>query len=285
MDRHKGCGHERVPPPLRGTVSIASLKGTTVLSLQNALADLLRRVRRHVGADAALLLIGSIGAALFTGLLVASGTVYDNVTDADGVSGLDQPALDLAIRLRTPVNQVWVTYLTNLGDTLPMIIFGLLLTGGMYWRWRRRSIFVLTGIAAAGSVTFTVVGKALVGRTRPPLPEAVAPYEYAPSFPSGHTLNSTVVALMLAYIAVWLGGRLWIRLVCPLVAAVWAAAIGLSRVFLGHHWLTDVIFGWLFGLAWIALIITRPPPPARARTTTRRYAFPGDTCWTGAHAR
>ena len=32
--------------------------------------------------------------------------------------------------------------------------------------------------------------------------------------------------------------------------------MGLSRVFLGHHWLTDVVFAWLLGIAWLALIIT-----------------------------
>jgi undecaprenyl-diphosphatase len=41
-----------------------------------------------------------------------------------------------------------------------------------------------------------------------------------------------------------------------IVAFVWALAMGLSRVFLGHHWLTDVIFAWLLGAAWLALVIT-----------------------------
>jgi undecaprenyl-diphosphatase len=36
----------------------------------------------------------------------------------------------------------------------------------------------------------------------------------------------------------------------------WAISIGLSRVFLGHHWLTDVMFGWLVGLAWLSVVIT-----------------------------
>jgi membrane-associated phospholipid phosphatase len=225
-------------------------------SLRNPFAKLLRRVRSYLGTNAAMLVTSGVGAALFTALLVASADVYDAVADADGVSGLDQPTLDLAISLRTPASAAWVTAITNLGDTVPMVVFGLLLTGVMFWRWHRRSILMLMGIAASGSLIFTAVGKTVVGRNRPPFQEAVPPFEYAPSFPSGHTLNSTVVALMLAYLAAWLARRLWVRILCPLAAVIWAGSIGLSRVFLGHHWLTDVIFGWLFGLAWLALIIT-----------------------------
>jgi membrane-associated phospholipid phosphatase len=66
---------------------------------------------------------------------------------------------------------------------------------------------------------------------------------------------------------IWPAGRLrsllvrrlrtrWARAAAVIVAFVWALAMGLSRVFLGHHWLTDVIFAWLLGAAWLALVIT-----------------------------
>lgn len=225
-------------------------------SLERPIPRALRGVRSYIGTNAALLLTGAVGAAAFMLLISASADVYEAVTNANGVSGLDRPALDLAISLRTPAGERWVTAFTNLGGTMSMVFITLTLTAAMYVRWRRRSIPLMMGIAAAGSLIFTSVGKTLVGRARPPFSLAVPPYEYAPSFPSGHTLNSTVIPLMLAYLAWWLSEKMWVRVICPALAATWAVAMGLSRVYLGHHWITDVMFGWVFGLAWLALLIT-----------------------------
>ncbi len=215
-----------------------------------------RAGRRALAPATALMLTGLVGGLVFIGLMVASASVYDAVTDADGVAGLDRPVLEWAMTLRTPVSEAVATAFTNLGRTLPMVVIAGFLMIALYLRFRRRTIVVLMLVAAAGSITFTLVGKALVGRSRPPLVDAVPPYEQSFSFPSGHTLNSTVVAGMLAYLVVWLASRLWARVAAVVAAALWAVAMGLSRVFLGHHWLTDVVFAWLFGLAWLALLIT-----------------------------
>jgi len=225
-------------------------------SLATPIAKVVRGIRSYLGANAALFVIGGVGAGVFTVLIIASADVYEAVTDSDGVSTLDHPVLALAVSLRTPARELWVTAFTDLGGTNSMVFIGLTLTAVMFVLWRRRSIPLMMVIAAAGSLIFTGVGKTIVGRARPPLEFAVPPYEYAPSFPSGHTLNSTVVALMLAYLAWWLSKRLWARTIWPVLGAVWAVAMGCSRVYLGHHWITDVIFGWVFGLAWLALLIT-----------------------------
>lgn len=223
---------------------------------RDSIAGPIGRLRSYVGANAALLLTGGLGAAVFVALLILSAGVYDAVAQSDGISGLDQPVLEYAMTIRSPAANYWVTVLTNLGDTEALVVMGVVITGLMYWRWRRRSILTMAVVASTGGLIFTSVGKTLVGRNRPPLQYAVPPYEYAPSFPSGHTLNNTVVAATLAYLVIWLATRAWVRLLAVMAALLWAGSIGLSRIFLGHHWLTDVVFGWAFGLAWLALVIT-----------------------------
>jgi membrane-associated phospholipid phosphatase len=203
-----------------------------------------------------LVITALVGGLLVAGLTAAGSEVYEAVAEKDGLSGLDWPALELAIQWRTPLTDQLVTWFTNLGGPVGMTIIAAAVTILMGWRWRSPTPLILMVIAVAGSLTFTHVGKAIVGRARPPLTDAIPPYEYAFSFPSGHTLNSTVIAGMIAYLV---ARRLTSgvgRALCGIAAVIWAVAMGLSRVFLGHHWLTDVIFAWLIGLAWLALLIT-----------------------------
>lgn len=211
---------------------------------------------RQPDSTTGLAVVGAVGAAIFSLLVLAGDRVYDAVTEADGIAGLDRPTLDWMIAHRTPTANTVVTFFTNLGQTLPMVVLALLGCGLLFWRYRTRTIWVLMIIAAAGSVTFTLVGKAAVGRARPPLADAVPPYETSFSFPSGHTLNSTVIAGMLAYLTFWLAKRVWVRVLAIVAAVAWAVSMGLSRIYLGHHWLTDVVFAWLLGSAWLALLIT-----------------------------
>lgn len=211
---------------------------------------------RRLGPNTGVAIVGTVGAVIFSLLVLAGDRVYDAVTESDGIAGLDRPVLDWMIAHRSPELNAAITAFTNLGRTLPMTVMALLLCGLLYWRYREISVWVLTAIAAAGSVTFTLVGKAAVGRARPPITDAVPPYETSFSFPSGHTLNSTVIAGMLAYLTFWLARRLWVRVLAIIAAVVWAVAMGLSRIYLGHHWLTDVVFAWLLGMAWLALLIT-----------------------------
>jgi membrane-associated phospholipid phosphatase len=220
------------------------------------LTRLALRSTRLVSGHALLVITALVGGLLVVGLTAAGSEVWEAVAERDGLSGLDRPALEQAIRWRTPLTDQLVTWFTNLGGPIGMTIIAAVITILMVWRWRSPTPLILMIIAVAGSLTFTRVGKAIVRRARPPLTDAIPPYEYAFSFPSGHTLSSTVIAGMVAYLVARRLTSPIGRALCVIAAAIWAIAMGLSRVFLGHHWLTDVIFAWLLGLAWLALLIT-----------------------------
>jgi undecaprenyl-diphosphatase len=124
---------------------------------------------------------------------------------------------------------------------------------------RRRSWtpVILVAAAAFGSLLMTIAGKEAIGRLRPPLEAAVPPFESSPSFPSGHSLNAIVIAGVVAYLLVLRRSHHRRAPVLTVVlAAAFALTMGLSRVYLGHHWLTDVIVAWTLGLAWLAVVIT-----------------------------
>jgi membrane-associated phospholipid phosphatase len=221
-----------------------------------ALVHLVARLSAGVSAHTVLYTTLLVGMVVVMALAAGGAAIYDAVAENDGISRLDQPALDAAIGLRTPANTQLATWFTHLGGPVGMTVIASIITFLMVWRWRSRTPLVLMLIGTAGSLLMTTVGKAVVGRPRPPLAEAVPPYEYAFSFPSGHTLNSTVIAGLVAYLLLRRLTTTWARTLTVVLAVLWTVTMGLSRVFLGHHWLTDVAFAWLLGSAWLALIIT-----------------------------
>jgi membrane-associated phospholipid phosphatase len=214
------------------------------------------RLSRYVSANTVLIVTSAIGAGLVTLLTWASAEIYEDVKDSDGLSNLDVPVLNLAVSLRTSQNVALVQFFTDLGGAVKLTIITVVIVTIMVVRWRSWTPLVLMAIGASGSLMMTAVGKQLVGRARPPLEYAVPPYETSPSFPSGHTLNSTVIASLVAYLLLLHLTSLIARILSVVLAIAWFVAMGLSRVFLGYHWLTDVLVGWTLGLAWVAVVIT-----------------------------
>ena len=141
------------------------------------------------------------------------------------------------VDLRTPARAEWATRLTDVGGVIGMPVLAAVVVLTLALWWRRRTPVVLMLAAAAGSLLITVAGKELTARARPPLEMAVPPFESSPSFPSGHTLNATVVVGVVAYLLlIRLSGHHGRRLVL-ILASAFVLAMGLSRVYLGHHWL------------------------------------------------
>lgn len=215
-----------------------------------------RRVASWSSAHLAFLVFAALALGVMVGLVEGVETVYEAVVGRDGITVVDHPVLDTAVSLRSPGLDSTVTAFTDVGGPVGMPILALLTVAVITWRRRRWTPFVLALIAAAGSLVMTIAGKDFVDRARPPASLAVPPLESSPSFPSGHTLNATVLTTVVVYLLLIETTAAWQRVVAITVGTLFVLSMGLSRVFLGHHWLTDVIAGWLIGLAWALAVIT-----------------------------
>lgn len=209
-----------------------------------------------LGPRAALAIPLIVGAVVALLLTIASAGIYDAVTEGDGVSTLDHPVLDAVMALRSPTLDTLVTGFTDIGGPIGMPILAVAIMVFLAARRRSWTPVVLIVAAAAGSLLMTIVGKQFIGRARPPLADAVPPYEYSASFPSGHSLNAFVIAGIVAYLVLLRQSTRRAGVITILLATVFAVSMGLSRVYLGHHWFTDVLVAWTLGAAWLALVIT-----------------------------
>lgn len=215
-----------------------------------------RLVAKWVGPRWALLLLLAVGVGAAISLTVASAEVYEAVADSDGIAAVDQPALDAALELRSPWLNGAATAFTHLGGAIGMPILASCATIALTWVRRSFTPLILMVVGAAGSLLMTVLGKDAIGRLRPDTEFAVPPFELSPSFPSGHTLNAVVLTGITVYLLVLRQHSKRTRALTIAAGVVFAFIMGLTRVYLGHHWVTDVAVAWTLGLAWLALVIT-----------------------------
>lgn len=131
----------------------------------------------------------------------------------------------------------------------------------LWWRGEGRcALLVALATLAASAVSQGL--KVLVGRERPVWPDPVDSADYA-SYPSGHALTATVVCGLL----VWLVARRStgpaahpvtrpVPALALLLAAVSVLGVGFTRIYLGVHWFSDVLAGWLLGAVLVALTVS-----------------------------
>jgi undecaprenyl-diphosphatase len=214
------------------------------------------QVSHRIGAHGALAATLAIGVVAVFLLAFLASRVYDGVTERDGVAGLDLPVLHAAMGMRSPVaNGIAATVAVGFGPVgMPILALAAILLLAL----RRRSWtpVILVAAAGIGSLAMTIAGKDIIDRHRPSLANAIPPFEHSPSFPSGHTLNATVIAGVVAYLILLRRRTAAGRTVTVVAAVVIAIVVGLTRILLGAHWFTDVLAGWLLGAAWLGIVIT-----------------------------
>lgn len=201
---------------------------------------------RTLGTRLALVILVSLPAFLVVALIVvAVEGSWAPLHRLDGSVSTHMHTLALG-------HPLWVRamqWISNIGSpTVLRCLIGVLAV--VLWLRRARRLALWAAATIAGGALIDVVLKAAVGRARPHFahPVATAP---GGSFPSGHAFTATLAAGVLLLWALPLlspGGRIaaWIG------AAVVPLAVGVSRVALGVHWLSDVVGGWVLGAGLLA---------------------------------
>lgn len=229
-------------------------------------------------AAACAAVAGALLALLVTAVVVRGGEPF----------GIDTALHDWALEHRTPAWNDVFTALTHTGSGIPPLLLAAV-AGALAVRSRRWQAW-LPG-AVAGAIAL-LTGQAIryglvsaVGRDRPPIGGMVL-HATGPALPSGHASTSAMAAIGLAAALLPYCRGPASRALAVGLPALWAVLIGFTRVYLGVHWATDALAGWLFALTltcltlpWLGTVLRRlamraetslpparaatPPPPAR----------------------
>lgn len=196
-------------------------------------------------------------------VVLALTELTDNVADHDGLTRLDGPWHRWLVDHRSPGLTMVMDGVSTAGSTAVLAIVAVVVSGWLAWR-RRWPEAVLVGLTTAGAGLLVPLLKNLVDRPRPPVTDRLM-VETSWSYPSGHSLGATAVVGALTLVAVVSVSRWFVRVALVACGVLLIAVIGFSRIYLGVHWPSDVLAGWLVGGLWLAVCHTLV-----ARTRARR---------------
>ncbi len=205
-------------------------------------------------------------------LLGVFGVLADEVTEGSTL-GFDMTILRALRNPSDPSNPIGPGWLveagrdvTSLGSTALLAILTVLVVLPLVFRGKRRTGWYLAVAVASGALVSTVL-KLVFDRPRPDIQTSVEVFNA--SFPSGHATVSAVVYLTIGALLAGTTRHRGERVFYVSAAIALTVLVGLSRLYLGVHYPTDVLAGWLIGTAWAiicwvgARALLPGPPPAR----------------------
>jgi undecaprenyl-diphosphatase len=223
-----------------------------LVGARDALYSTLRLIERHVtGFFPALAAFMTLSFLFAAGAIIIFAQLADEVLEGD-TQAFDEAVLQWFQGHRTPgLNRVAME-VTALGSGTVIIMVVLLASVFLWLSKHKWSVYVLLLVVFGGKLLNTLL-KGGFGRDRPSIVEAVADVS-SQSFPSGHAMSSIVAYGSIAYLMGRLEPSKRLRYAIWTVAILLVLVIGVTRMYLGVHYPSDIIGGYIAGAAWIAVV-------------------------------
>lgn len=197
-----------------------------------------------------VLLIVGAGAAISFGAADVFADLAEGLTEESALARAADSWFWTTSRLYHSSGATWFfTFFTILGTPVALGALVLVVAAALFARRRPRWALYLVATTLFGGLLNTAL-KAHFIRQRPDLTQAIREAS-GYSFPSGHAMGSTIVFGALTYLALRQFTRWGERSASIAVAVSTVLAISLSRIYLGVHWITDVVAGVAAGLVWV----------------------------------
>lgn len=192
-----------------------------------------------------LLLLMVYASALLVGLV-------EDVVTADSIVAIDYfVSQQMSLLSEAGVIRFFVL-ITSLAST-PITCLVVLLTVVLCWAIRQYYIIIGLLVAVIGSTAFTFFSKMLFQRARP---IDILLHESTYSFPSGHATVTIALYGFIAYMAIRFSRNFVIQVRVVMMTILLTILIGLSRILLNEHYLSDVLGGYLVGILWLMVAIS-----------------------------
>jgi membrane-associated phospholipid phosphatase len=227
-----------------------------------------RPMTRSLASEPGLIRPTAFWGAAFLVCLLAFAAIGWLVSQP-GIPPIDTTVTTILHGFASPTLDAVMAALTNLGSTV--VLAAVVGCAAVVLVARRRpaeAAFLV--VALVGSLLLNDVLKSMFHRPRPGFDWAVLPPETG--FPSGHSMNSFVVYVAIALV-IWRRGGRRAGIPALAVAIVLALCVGTSRIYLGAHWLSDVIGAYLAGALWLMVLVAAWA--LGSRLSGRGHAEPG----------
>lgn len=205
------------------------------------------------GREPVVLLAGFILVATAWGFIEIAGEVLEGDTHT-----FDKWVLEVTRNAEDPSLPFGPPWLRELGrDATALggvgwLTFFTVVAAGYLWLDNKRRLMILLGLSSLGGLALTTSLKYFIARPRPEA-DFYLSHVYTSSFPSGHSMLSAVIYLTTGVLLAASVSYVRLKIYFLAVAIFLSLIVGASRVYLGVHYPTDVLAGWMAGSAWAIL--------------------------------